>query len=140
MAETHSVPARIHTVPTVSDRTVVALHGEIDLFAVGSLSARFDALTAEGHPDLVVDLSAVTFIDCSGLGMLCRARNRVTARHGRLRLVTDSPGLLRMLRPVGLAGVFEVCAELSDLVASPSGRPAHGLERRGAERPLPAKG
>ncbi|MGW3095304.1 STAS domain-containing protein [Streptomyces sp. NPDC001102] len=77
------------TVRVVAGRTVVVLRGEIDLFAVPSLSARLDELTAGPCPDLVLDLRDVAFIDCSGLGMLCRVRNRVLAREGRLRLVTD---------------------------------------------------
>ncbi len=84
------------------------LHGEIDLCAAPSLVSRLDALTAGTCPDLVLDLTAVSFIDCSGLGVLCRARNRVLARHGRLRLVTHSTRFLRVLRAAGLAGVFEM--------------------------------
>jgi len=113
------------TVHVVADRTVVALRGEIDLLSVPSVSERLDLLTAAHRPDMVLDLREVTFIDCSGLGLLCRARNRVTARHGRLRLVTDSPGFLRLLRPLGLVGVFEMYARLSDALAGAPG--ADGL-------------
>ncbi|MEW2515302.1 STAS domain-containing protein [Streptomyces sp. NPDC046870] len=88
--------------------TVVALRGEIDLLTAPALAARLDALTARPRPDLVLDLRPTEFIDCAGLGVLCRARNRVLTRGGRLRLVTDSARFLRMLRVTGLAGVFEV--------------------------------
>jgi anti-sigma B factor antagonist len=88
--------------------TVVELRGEIDLRTAATLVARLDALTADPHPDLVLDLRPVSFIDCSGLGVLCRTRNRVLARHGRLRLVSGSARFLRILRCTGLAGVFEV--------------------------------
>ncbi|WP_225823857.1 STAS domain-containing protein [Streptomyces naphthomycinicus] len=90
--------------------TVVCLHGEIDLLSVPALSERLDALTARPRPDLVLDLRPVTFIDCVGLGILCRARNRILARQGRLRLVADSAGFRRLLRTTGLLDVFEVCA------------------------------
>ncbi|MFE9115104.1 STAS domain-containing protein [Streptomyces collinus] len=65
-------------------------------------------MTAGPCPDLVLDLRPVSFIDCAGLGVLCRVRNRVRARHGRLRLITGSIRLARVLRHTGLAGVFEV--------------------------------
>ncbi|MER6632413.1 STAS domain-containing protein [Streptomyces sp. NPDC000987] len=114
MAETHSSRTPDPTVRTVAGRTVVALRGEIDVLVAPSLSARLDALTSSPSPDVVVDLRAVSFIDCSGLGVLCRVRNRVLARDGRLRLVSDDPGFLRLLRPAGLAGVFHVCTRLSE--------------------------
>lgn len=99
-------------VRVVAGRTVVVLRGEIDLLTVPSLSARLDDLTAGPRPDLIVDLRDVSFIDCSGLGMLCRARNRVRTREGRLRLITDSPSFRRLLPPLGLAGAFDLHPDL----------------------------
>lgn len=108
MSENRPGPAQGPADHTPHAAVVVPLHGEIDLLTVTALSRRLDALTAHPRPDLVLDLRPVAFIDCAGLGALCRARNRVLARQGRLRLVADSPGFLRMLRATGLSGVFEV--------------------------------
>jgi anti-sigma B factor antagonist len=110
---------RNRSVPHLKERsargaTVLELHGEIDLVTAPSLSARLDALTARPRPDLVVDLRRVSFIDCTGLGILCRARSRTLAQRGRLRLVTDSGRFLRVLRHAGLSGVFEVHPHLAD--------------------------
>ncbi|MGV9422724.1 STAS domain-containing protein [Streptomyces sp. NPDC003656] len=94
---------------TVTDAaTVVALRGEIDLLTAPEWAARLDTLTAREHPDLVLDLRPVEFIDCTGLGVLCRTRNRTRDRRGRLRLVADSEEFLRLLRTTGLGGAFEV--------------------------------
>ncbi|MEV6833023.1 STAS domain-containing protein [Streptomyces sp. NPDC051133] len=101
--------------------TVLPLHGQIDLLTAPALAARLDALTAHPSPDLVLDLRPTEFIDCTGLGVLCRARNRVLARRGRLRLVTDSTGFLRILRASGLSGVFEVHSRLPDAPPGTSG-------------------
>lgn len=99
---------------------VVELRGEIDILTVPPLEARLDALTAGPRPDVVLDLRPVFFIDCTGLGLLCRTRNRVLARGGRLRLVSDSASFPRILRGTGLAGAFELCSELpGGLVTGP---------------------
>lgn len=126
-----------HVAPTRFDRTVsdihgrstqplqvgaaqvVTLRGELDLLAAPALRARLDMLTAGPCPDLVLDLRPVSFIDCSGLGVLCRVRNRVRARQGRLRLVTDSTSLRRVLRHTGMAGVFELLPGMPVGVAGP---------------------
>ncbi|MBL1086889.1 STAS domain-containing protein [Streptomyces actinomycinicus] len=96
----------------VGDANVVTLRGEVDLLSVPALSERLDALTARPQPDLVVDLRSVHFIDCAGLGVLCRARNRALARKGRIRLIAEDANFRRTLRATGLGGVFEVHARV----------------------------
>ncbi|GAB2782614.1 hypothetical protein GCM10027073_14130 [Streptomyces chlorus] len=103
--------------------TVVAPRGELDLLTAPALSQRLDALTAGAFPDLVLDLRAVSFIDCSGLRALCRARRRVLSRGGRLRLITRSPGLLRVLHHTRLTGVFELLPRLPAELGAAAARP-----------------
>ncbi|MFF4255196.1 STAS domain-containing protein [Streptomyces sp. NPDC001663] len=108
MAEKHTRPELCHTERVVGGATVVEVRGEIDILTASPLSARIDALTAGRRPDLVLDLRPMTFIDCSGLRVLCRARNRVLAHEGRLRLVNPDGHFLVMLRTTHLGGVFEI--------------------------------
>ena len=59
------------------------------------------------------------FMDCSGLSVLCRTRNRVLALGGQLRLVSHDPRFLRLLRLTGLKGCFCVLEELpADIAAA----------------------
>lgn len=121
MAENHPAPTPRHSERLVGDTTVMEVRGEIDILTAMPLSARLDTLTAGPCPDLVLDLRPVTFIDGSGLRLLCRARNRVLARQGRLRLVADSDRLLRILRIALLGGVFEILPDLhTDLLDAPA--------------------
>ncbi len=91
--------------------TVVTLCGELDLLAVTALGPALDDLTTGPRPDVVLDLRPVTFVDCCGLGLLCRARNRVRAAGGRLRLTVPGPRFVRLLRHAGLGDAFELCPE-----------------------------
>ncbi|MCX4767959.1 STAS domain-containing protein [Streptomyces sp. NBC_01275] len=117
MAAHHTRSTPYPTHHTVGGAIVVTLQGEIDLLAVPALTARLDTLTAGPRPDLVLDLRPVSFMDCTGLGMLCRALRRARARHGRLRLVTDSARFLRTLRCTGLAGAFDIHSRWPDDLA-----------------------
>ena len=85
---------------------VVELHGEIDVVAFQRSAPLLDAVTAGPEPLLVVDLTHVTFLDCSGLSLLMRAHRRMAAADGRLRLVCTRPLTLRMLSVTGLASVL----------------------------------
>jgi anti-sigma B factor antagonist len=110
---------------TVGGTTVVTLYGDVDLLTVPALKARLDSLTPDGHPDLVIGLSAVDFIGCCATGVLCRAWKRALARRGRLRLVCDSPRLLPLLRQVRLDDVFGVRPRPADAL----GEKAPGRDR-----------
>ncbi|MEU3464134.1 STAS domain-containing protein [Streptomyces sp. NPDC006733] len=97
---------------THGDCTVVPLRGEIDLLTAPGLSRFLDALTAGLHPDLLIDLRQVEFLDGSGISTLVRARSRAVAREGRLRLVCTHPPLLRVLRLPALQLGFDVLQDL----------------------------
>jgi anti-sigma B factor antagonist len=118
MTEIHTTAALRSSERVIAGTTVVALRGEIDLLTAQPLSARLDMLTAGPRPDLVLDLRYVSFIDCAGLGALCRAQNRTAARGGRLRFVTGDTGFLRILRHAQLGGVFEIHARLPNALAA----------------------
>ncbi|MFG2793276.1 STAS domain-containing protein [Streptomyces sp. NPDC048419] len=81
---------------------VVEVVGEIDLATAEFVLEHLDAATGRPSPDVLVDLRNVEFIDCSGLRVLCRGETRARERGGRLRLVSDAPHILRLLRGAGL--------------------------------------
>ncbi|QNP68298.1 STAS domain-containing protein [Streptomyces roseirectus] len=108
MDDKHTRSATLRTARTDDGTTVVTLGGDLDLLAVIALGPALDDLTCGPRPDVVLDLRPVTFVDCCGLGLLCRARGRVLAGGGRLRLAGPGAGFTRLLRHAGLAGAFEV--------------------------------
>jgi len=91
---------------SVGATCVLELSGEVDILAASRTVGRLDALTSAHHPDLVLDLRAVTFIDCCGLSLLVRARRRVLERDGRLSVFVLHDDLVSALAaaPPGAAG------------------------------------
>lgn len=67
-----------------------------------------------GEKAMVVDLRHVTFMDCSGLDLLCRLRDQVTARGGRLALMNPRPIVLRLLKLAALREPFELIEKVDD--------------------------
>lgn len=104
---------------TVGGTTVVELTGELDLCAGVRAAGRLDAVTGGPRPDVVVDLRGVSFIDCSGLSVLIRARKRTLDRGGRFGIVGDSPCVLRLLRLTRTIRVFTVHDDLASALAAP---------------------
>jgi anti-sigma B factor antagonist len=54
------------------DRTVLAVHGELDLATVDGVRARLDALQAERRP-VVLDLDGLAFMDSTGIRLVLQA-------------------------------------------------------------------
>ncbi len=79
-----------------ADAAVLAASGEIDLATKDALHTALAPLLAGERP-LVVDLSQVTFIDCSGLRVLQTAH----VKRGRFAVVAPSAEVTRLLELSG---------------------------------------
>jgi anti-sigma B factor antagonist len=90
------------------DVALIAVGGELDFGASPRLRARLFAHIDGGTRHLVLDLSEVTFIDSTAIGVLVGAvaRLRETGR-GSLRVVCAN-GNARVLRIFDIAGVADV--------------------------------
>lgn len=84
------------------------MSGSAELRAAGSA-----ALGGAGHPRLEIDLSAVSFIDSTGLGALIHLRNLTNEQTGTLLLVEPSEAVLRLLALTRLDDVFTISAKPS---------------------------
>jgi anti-sigma B factor antagonist len=75
---------------------VLPLEGEIDLHVSPRVAASLGALIEQKPPRLVVDLSAASYIDSSGLAVLIEGMQNVEAYGGKLVLA----GLQEKVRPI----------------------------------------
>lgn len=92
----------------VDGRTILAVGGEIDVYTAPKLRDEITELVSAGTYDIVVDLSAVEFLDSTGLGVLVGGLKKVRAHDGSMALVCDQDRLLRIFRITGLAKVFVI--------------------------------
>jgi anti-sigma B factor antagonist len=93
---------------------VVAVTGEIDLFTAPEFKQRVSAPIDAGRSNVIVDLSATTFIDSSSLGVLIGAHRRLKLRGGSLVVVCDNEAIVKTFRITGLDGVFTLVKSLDD--------------------------
>jgi anti-sigma B factor antagonist len=96
---------------------VVSLAGELDLYNASAVRETLLDCCAEEPQRLVVDLSAVTFLDSTALGVLIEARTRLANRRGFL---LASPGLetRRALEISGLDRHFTVHESLEQALSA----------------------
>lgn len=99
------------------DRTVVDVTGEIDVYTAPALREELTNLIDAEHTDLVVDLTGVSFMDSTGLGVLVGALKKVRTIGGDLRLVIDSEKILKVFRITALTQVFTIHSTLDEALA-----------------------
>ena len=98
---------------------VLAIFGELDMPGERLSQVGLGAVVGEvagGNNRLVLDLSAVDFIDSVGLGTVVGALRRVRAHDGDLILVCSEPRILRVFEMCDLDRVFEIHADVDSAV------------------------
>jgi anti-sigma B factor antagonist len=101
------------------DVVLVEVVGELDIQTVPQAKAFLTQVTAPRPRHLVLDLSSLTFLASSGIGLLIGVLSGEEGIHGRLHLlgVTGNVPVERPLTLVGLIDRFDVAHDLSSLLA-----------------------
>jgi anti-sigma B factor antagonist len=96
-----------------NDVSRLSLAGEFDLAGIEQFEAAIDRVEASDPRAIVIDLSALTFMDSSGLRALVMADQRARQAGRRLAIVPGPPPVRR---------VFEITqlADRLDLIESPA--------------------
>ncbi len=97
------------------DRAVLSVKGEVDVYTAPTLREHILTAINEGASTVVVDLSGVSFMDSTGLGVLVGALKRLRQADGTLHVVCDSEPVLKIFRVTGLFDVFGVVDTLDGL-------------------------
>ena len=89
---------------------IVALSGEVDIYTAPQFKECMVGLLDVGVDKLVVDLSDVTFIDSTALGVLIGGVRRVHTAGGGMALVVTNRAVERVLSITGLDRIFTIHA------------------------------
>jgi anti-sigma B factor antagonist len=100
----------------VGDAIAVALRGDVDISNTGDITAALGSLAAGGGY-LVVDMSALEFIDCAALGELLRVRLVAAAAGGDVVLAGLHGYAARILELTNLGDEFRVYGSVQDAAA-----------------------
>jgi anti-sigma B factor antagonist len=98
----------VTTIEQVGETHVVTLRGEVDAYSAPSLRLDLRSLIDDGCSSVVIDLSAVTFLDSSALGALVGALRRLRERGGELLIVEPETTAARIFALTGLDTVLDL--------------------------------
>ena len=97
------------------DAAVVTPHGEVDLTTSDGLRIAVDRILDDGFTALVLDLSDVTFMDSTALGVLVSFHRRLG---DRLVLAAAQRPVLRLLEITKFTSVLRLTDSVSDALTT----------------------
>jgi anti-sigma B factor antagonist len=106
-----------------ADCVVVSAGGEVDMHTSAGLVRALQAST-RSSPHLIIDLTHVTFVDSTALGVLISARNRASESGGWVALVDPPEMVRRILVGTQLQRSFAVFDTLDEALESVTPRGA----------------
>jgi anti-sigma B factor antagonist len=111
----------VHRITLDRDRgaTVVSASGELDAFVAAELEAAFGG--ASGDARIVFDLTAVSFMDSTALGLLVRAVRDADAKGGAIRVVLPDGTARRIFEITTLDRVLPVAGSRNDALGELDG-------------------
>lgn len=84
------------------------IEGEIDTYTAPILKEEFDVITIKENMTIQLDLSKVTFIDSTGLGVIIAFYKKVLKEQASLKLVHLSSRLTRLFEITGLSELMDI--------------------------------
>jgi anti-sigma B factor antagonist len=88
--------------------TVVFLTGELDLATAPELTGVLSPLIVRGSPEVMLDLSGLSFIDSSGIAALVDSQQRLSEQNRRLSIHHAQHGAVRVFEIAGLVDFLHV--------------------------------
>jgi len=101
-----------------SGHHVIATRGEIDLFTAPELKRVLTEAIESGQHRLVIDLSEVTFLDSTALGVLIGAVKRLRSRGGALAIVNTDASIAKTFQITGLDQIFTIVPSREEALAA----------------------
>lgn len=113
--ETPTVATRREIAPR---RYVLEVTGDLDVFTAPLLKEQLLAAVEAGAKTIVVDLSAVTFLDSTTLGILVSALRRLRPVGGRLLIAGADTSVRSLFELTGLDRVFTLYPTCDEALAA----------------------
>lgn len=84
----------------------IAADGELDIFTARDVAVRLRDALALGCSRVIIDVSGVSFVDASALGVFARVHTMLAAQGQTMEFAATSPRFARLCTISQLDGVF----------------------------------
>ena len=89
----------------------IKLSGEFDIFNSTVLKNELNGLVTQKNADLIIDCTALDYMDSTSIGSLVAVLKNVKGYEGKVVLENLKPNLLKLFKITNLNKVFEIAGE-----------------------------
>ena len=100
------------------DVLILGAKGELDVYSAHDFKDPLMEAVSEKQRKIVIDLSKVTFIDSTGLGILVNAAKHLRSHNGKMVLVIKEDGIDQVFRITKLDQIFKIYQTQEEAIAS----------------------
>ncbi len=93
---------------------ILRLSGSLDVATTRQMKQSLAEVSSASYRDLLIDLTALEFLDSTGLGALIGAHRRAAEAGERLELIVSDGPIARLLNITGLSRVFTIFGSLGE--------------------------
>lgn len=94
---------------TRDENLIVKLRGELDHHSTESGRRKIDQYYMDKNlSNIILDLTQLTFMDSSGIGLIMGRYKNVLERKGKMALVSDNNSIDRILKMSGLIKIIDL--------------------------------
>ncbi len=93
---------------------VIAARGEIDLFTAPELKQVITEVIESGEHRVAIDLTEVSFLDSTALGVLIGAVKRLRSRGGALAIINTDSSIAKTFEITGLDQIFTIVSSRAE--------------------------
>ena len=94
--------------------TVCAIEGEIDINTSPEIKKAFDKIISKKEPKIIINFTAVTYVDSSGLATIVEILKNMRSYNGKLVLSNLSPKVKGLFEITKLDKLFTIVADEKD--------------------------
>jgi anti-sigma B factor antagonist len=114
---------------------IISMDGELDLATAPQLRAAISSCMDSGAQHVVIDLTKVTFVDSTALGVIIVGLRQFRDQGGTLNMVCTNPRVLRAFKLTGLLSVLDNYETREGAMQCAGQEPHDGHGHDGAAKP-----
>lgn len=99
-------------IKTEKNTLITEISGELDHHSAAKIRSEIDAAISEETKNIILDLTNLTFMDSSGIGMIMGRYKKIQHHSGKLIIVAPKPQVKRILEMSGLLNIITIEASI----------------------------
>lgn len=97
-----------YEIKNIDDISVITLIGELKIYDLNEYTDFFDKLLEEHKYNLILNMSEISYIDSTAIGLLINIKRTVTEKGGNLTICEPRPEVMSVFKMTGVDQFIQI--------------------------------